>query len=196
MTTNVDQTTTTTTTDKISNLYGKVRSFDANVLVTNYEEKVFNLSLIAKAKELFGAEESDLDEIFRTPELRQRLIRSYSSDTAGIGATFLGVFIGYFWAHGGFLTMTLCGLAGNSIADRQDSIGTIGRIAGGLVQTTFRDLPRGNVPLIKDILDSLDKKEVDGSSTTPTIVTDPLNKVKSTLSNMLTSARDFINSSG
>ena len=184
-----------TTTDKITDFYGKVRNFDANVMITSYEEKMFNLSLIARAKELFGADETDLDEIFRTPELRQRLIRSYSNDTAGIGATFIGVFLGYFWAHGGFLTMTLCGLAGNSLSSRSDSLGTIGRIAGGLVHTTFRDLPRGNIPLLKDILDSSGKKE-EVSSSLPVVSDTPvtLDKVKSTLLNMFTSARDSADS--
>lgn len=176
--------TTSTATDKIANMYGKVRNFDANIMISDYEESLFNSSLVARASELFGADESNLDEIFRTPELRKRLIRSYSDDTAGISATFLGVFLGYFWAHGGLLTMTLCGLAGNSFSRRPDAIGTFGRITGGVMQAIFRDLPRGNIPLLKTIfdIDENSEKSIDGNS-----LKVPLEKIKSYVQNLISS---------
>lgn len=176
--------TTSTATDKIANMYGKVRNFDANIMISDYEESLFNSSLVARASELFGADESNLDEIFRTPELRKRLIRSYSDDTAGISATFLGVFLGYFWAHGGLLTMTLCGLAGNSFSRRPDAIGTFGRITGGVMQAIFRDLPRGNIPLLKTIFDKDEnsEKSIDGNS-----LKVPLEKIKSYVQNLISS---------
>lgn len=188
---------TQTNTEKLADFYGKAINFDPNTLIKNYEEGIFNSTLVARASELFGADESDLDEIMQTPELRRRLIRSFSDDTAGIGATFLGVFLGYFWAHGGFLTMTLCGMAGNSLSSRTDSIGTVGRIAGGLVHSMFRDLPRGNIPLLKDIMEESSKS--DAGSTGNTVLESLTSKLptvdnaKAALQNMF-SNRDSSNS--
>lgn len=144
----------TTSPDRMPSVYGKSLDFETNVLIKNFEEKIYNSSLAAKASEFFGSENANFEN---APELTRQLLRSYSDDSSIMGATLLGVFLGYFWTHGGLLTMSVCGLAGNSIAGRQDSIGAVGRIAGGLINSVFRDLPRGNLPNLKILLEQSSK---------------------------------------
>lgn len=171
----------------LSKLYGN--SIEAsNIIIKNFEENIYNTTLTSKVSELFGTNNTTFEN---SPELTRQLLRSYSEDSAVIGATLLGVFLGYFWAQGGLLTMSICGLAGNSIASRNDSIGMIGRIAGGLVTTAFKELPKQNFPNLKNIFEQISRigestTEVDKRSTI-TVLEPKLNKlstlesIKSTL---------------
>lgn len=140
------------TTKTSTKVYGKSME-RANARIKSLEEGIYNSTLSAKTSELFGPDKATLESVLDIPELTKQLLRSYGDDSAIMGATLLGVFIGYFWSRGDLLTMSICGIAGNSIACRSDIIGAVGRIAGGLIHSAFKDLQRRNLLNLTKLFD-------------------------------------------